>query len=103
MKCTRVLPRVTSGAFKYNLANSRARTRALPFGTTSATTTPFVRRLRLERLWIEQERLRSSRSSAITPRGKDSVARRNPRGEVGHILKGRAICRHNYTGKERVV
>src|SRR5947209_7329448 len=38
MKCTRVLRRVTSGAFKYSLANSRARLSALPFGTTSATT-----------------------------------------------------------------
>jgi hypothetical protein len=33
-----VLRRVTSRAFKYNLANSCARLSALPFGTTSATT-----------------------------------------------------------------
>ena len=38
MKCTRVLRRVTSGAFKYNSANSRARLSAVPFATTSATT-----------------------------------------------------------------
>src|SRR6266478_257409 len=60
---------------------------------------PFVRGTRRERLWIQQERFRSSRSSAITPGGKDSVAGRNARGEVGHILEGRTIRRHNYTGK----
>src|SRR6202035_1506659 len=65
------------------------------FGNNS----PFVRGLRRERLWIQQERLRSSRSSAITPRSKDSVTGRNALGEVGHILESRAICRHNYTGK----
>src|ERR1700731_3135532 len=46
---------------------------------------PFVRGTRRERLWIQQEGLRSSRSSAITPGGKDSVAGRNAGGEVGHI------------------
>src|ERR1700693_4287252 len=60
---------------------------------------PFVSGTRRERLWVQQERLRSSRSSAITPGGKDSVAGRNARGEVGHILEGRTIRRHNYTGK----
>src|ERR1700731_341723 len=60
---------------------------------------PFVRGTRRERLWIQQERFRSSRSSAITPGGKDSVAGRNARGEVGHILEGRSIRRHNHTGK----
>src|SRR5579862_24181 len=64
---------------------------------------PVVSGTRRERLWVQQERLRSSRSSAITPGGKDSVAGRNARGEVGHILEGRTIRRHNYTGKQRVV
>src|ERR1700752_2763202 len=60
---------------------------------------PFVSGTRRERLWIQQERLRSSRSSAITPGGKDSVAGCNARREMGHILEGRTIRRHNYTGK----
>src|SRR5579864_3039236 len=60
---------------------------------------PFVSGTRREWLWVQQERLRSSRSSAITPGGKDSVAGRNARGEVGHILERRTIRRHNYTGK----
>src|SRR2546426_10721839 len=60
---------------------------------------PFVCATRCQRLWVQQERLRSSRSSAIAPGGKDSVAGRNARGEVGHILEGRTIRRHNYTGK----
>src|SRR5207244_10220058 len=34
---------------------------------------PFVRGVRRERLWVEQERLRSSRSSAITPRDRKST------------------------------
>src|SRR5258708_34593905 len=37
MKWIRVQRRVTSGAFKYSAASSRARLSALPFGTTSAT------------------------------------------------------------------
>jgi hypothetical protein len=36
-----------------------------------------LRGTRRQRLWVKQERLRSSGSSAITPRGKDSVTRRN--------------------------
>src|SRR5207302_7210358 len=60
---------------------------------------PFVRGLRPERLWIQQERLRSSRSRAITPRGKDSVTGRDPRAEVRHIPEGRTLPCHNYTGK----
>jgi hypothetical protein len=44
---------------------------------------PFVRGFRRERLWVEQERFRSSRPRAITPGGKDSVAGRNALGEVG--------------------
>src|SRR6202041_296335 len=59
---------------------------------------PFVCSTRRERLWVQQERLRSSRPSAITPGGKDSVAGRNARGEVGHILESRTIPGHNYTG-----
>src|ERR1700739_2473070 len=60
---------------------------------------PFIGRASRERLWIKKERLRSSRSRAITPGGENSVAGRNALGEVGHVLESRAICRHNYTGK----
>src|SRR5580704_15014428 len=64
---------------------------------------PFICGTRRERLWVQQECLRSSCSRAITPGGKDSVAGRNARGEMGHILEGRTLRRHNYTGKQRVV
>src|SRR6266850_2670286 len=43
---------------------------------------PFVCSARSQRLWVEQERLRSSRSGAITPRSKDSVAGHNASREV---------------------
>src|SRR5580693_2459352 len=60
---------------------------------------PFVCSMRRQRLWVQQERLRSPRSSAITPGGKDSVTGCNARGEVGHILEGRAFSRDNDTRK----
>src|ERR1700719_690949 len=47
---------------------------------------PFICGTRRERLWVEQERLRSSCSGAITPGGENSVAGRNALGEVGHVL-----------------
>jgi hypothetical protein len=84
-----VLRRVTSGAFRYSSANSRARVSALPFGTTSATTPHSCAVCAWQRLWVQQERLRSPRSRAITPGGKDSVTGCNACGEVGHILQGR--------------
>src|ERR1700680_229483 len=102
MKCTRVLRRVTSGAFKYNLANSRARGSALPFGTTSAIT-PHSSAVCAVRLWVEQERLRSSCSSAITPRGKDSVARHNASREVRDIVEGRTLAGDNHVGQQRIL
>src|SRR5437879_11263200 len=64
---------------------------------------PFVRGLRRERLWIEQERLRSSRSSAITPRGKDSVARHNASREVRDIVEGRTLAGDNHVGQQRIL
>src|ERR1700730_8848941 len=60
---------------------------------------PFACSTRRQRLRVEQERLRSSRSRAITPGGKDSVTGSNPRGEVSHILEGRILPCHNHTGK----
>src|SRR5580658_2638509 len=60
---------------------------------------PFLRGTRRKRLWVQQERLRSSRSGAVTPGGKDAVTGSNARGEVGHVLEGRALRSHNYTGK----
>src|ERR1700751_1946262 len=64
---------------------------------------PFVRGTRRQRLWVQQERLRSSRSSAVTPRRKDAVARRYARSEMRHLLESRALRCHNYAGKQRVV
>src|SRR5438445_1323105 len=64
---------------------------------------PFVRGLRRERLWVEQERLRSSRSSAITPRGEDSVARHNSSRKVRHIVEGGALARDDYVGQQRIL
>src|SRR6266446_9980313 len=64
---------------------------------------PFVRGLRRKRLWVEQERLRSSRSSSITPRGKDSIARHNARREVRDIVEGRTLAGNNYVGQQRIL
>jgi hypothetical protein len=64
---------------------------------------PFVRGLRRERLWVEQERLRSSRSSAITSRGKDSVARHNASREVRDIVEGRTLAGDNHIGQQRIL
>src|SRR5437016_11715084 len=64
---------------------------------------PFVRGLRRERLWVEQERLRSSRTSAITPSGEDSVTWYNAASEMRHIMEGRTLGRHNHTGKKRIL
>ena len=52
---------------------------------------PFIGSTRRERLWVEQERLGPSRSSAITPSGKDAVTGHNTRGEVAYVLEGRAL------------
>src|ERR1700739_32997 len=60
---------------------------------------PFVCGTGRKRLWVQQESLRSSRSTGIPPGGKDSVAGRDTPAEVGHILESRAIPCHNYTGK----
>src|SRR5439155_693730 len=62
---------------------------------------PFIGGPRRQRLWVEQKRLRSSRSSAITPRGKDSVARHNARGEVRHILESRTLGGLNHVELSR--
>src|SRR5882762_2461280 len=64
---------------------------------------PFVRGLRSKRLWVEQERLRSSRSSSITPRGKDSVARHNASREVRDIVEGRTLAGDNHIGQQRIL
>src|SRR5438874_10892763 len=64
---------------------------------------PFVRSLRRERLWVEQERLRSSRSSAITPHGKDSVTRHNASREVRDIVEGRTLAGDNHVGQQRIL
>src|SRR5215471_5238839 len=98
MQCTRVLRRVTSGAFTYSSARSRARLSAFPFGTTSATTPHACAVRAASGLWVQQERLRSCWSSAITPRGQDAVTRHNAAGEVWHVVEGRTLGRH--TGHE---
>ena len=64
---------------------------------------PFVRGLRRERLWVEQERLRSSRSGAITLRGKDSIARHNASREVRDIVEGRTLAGDNHVGQQRIL
>jgi hypothetical protein len=46
---------------------------------------PFVSRTCCQRLWIQQERLRSPRTSAIAPRCKDAVAGNNASSEVWQI------------------
>jgi len=85
MKCTRVLRRSLRDAGKYNLANSRARGSALPFGTTSAITPHSCAVRAVSGCGLSRKRLRSPRSSAITPRGEDSVTWHNASRKVrGH-------------------
>src|SRR6266481_5697963 len=74
MKCTRVLRRVTSGAFRYSSANSCARPSALPFGTTSATT---------------------PHSCAVRAGSASGI--------VAHILEGRPLGSHNHVGEQRII
>ena len=54
-------------------------------------------------LWVEQEGFRSSCSSAITPRGKDSITRHDARSIMPNILEGRALRRHNDIGEQRIL
>src|SRR5438128_8266261 len=101
MKCTRVLRRVTSGAFKYNLANSRARLSALPFGTTSATT-PHSYAVRAVSGCGFSRNASARPAPAITPRGEDSVTGHNASREMRHIVEGRTLGRHNHIRKQRI-
>src|SRR5580698_1886965 len=64
---------------------------------------PFIRSTRREGLWVEQERLCPSRSSAIAPRGKNAIAGHNTRGEVAYVLERRTLGRNNDVGQERVL
>src|SRR5271170_6894321 len=64
---------------------------------------PFVGSSRRYRLWVEQKCLRSSCSRAITPRGKDSVARHNASSEVRNIVEGCTLGSDNHVGKQRIL
>ena len=57
---------------------------------------------RRQRLWVEQEGLRSSRPSAITPRGEDSVTGHYAPREVRQVVEGCILGRYNHAGKQRV-
>src|SRR5258708_14679560 len=64
---------------------------------------PFVRGTRCQRLWIQQERLRSPRTSAITPRSKDAVTGNNASSEVWQIVKGRSFAGHDHIRKQSIL
>src|SRR5258708_9609321 len=97
----RVFRRVTSGAFKYKSASSRARATALPFGTTSATT-PHSCAVRAGS-GRGLSRNASARPGPITPSGEDPVTRRNAHGEMANVLECCTVGRHDDAGEERVV
>src|SRR5260370_28965828 len=63
---------------------------------------PFVRGVRRQRLWIQQECLRPSCPGLVAPRGKDSVARHNATGEMRQIMEGRSFSGHNHVREQRV-
>ena len=63
---------------------------------------PFVSRTCCQRLWIQQERLRSPRTRAIAPRGKDAVAGNNASSEVWQIVDARPFTRHDHIRKQRI-
>jgi hypothetical protein len=52
---------------------------------------------------VEQERLGSPCSSAITPRRKDSVAGHDTYGEMPDILERRTLGCHDHVRKQRIV
>src|SRR6202030_4673182 len=91
MKWMRVSRRVTSGAFKYSAASSRARLSALPFGTTSATT-PHSYAVRA-----------GSGCGLIRNASARPGPRRNSHGKVADILECRTFSRHHDASEERVV
>src|SRR5580700_11496309 len=61
---------------------------------------PLLRSAGRQRLRIEQKRLGTSRSTAITPRGEDAVTRCNTLGVMRDVLKGRTLARHNDIGEQ---
>src|SRR6266478_2822685 len=64
--------------------------------------TPFVGGLRRHRMWVQQKCLRSSRSSAITPGGEDSIPGNNATRKVGQIIERRTFARHDHVGKQGI-
>src|SRR5580698_7436695 len=64
---------------------------------------PFMGRSRRQRLWVEKKRFGSSCSGAITPRGKDSVARHDAGRVMPDVLEGGSLGRHNHIGEEGIV
>ena len=64
---------------------------------------PMVRGGRGNRLRIQQECLRSTRTGAIAPRREDPVARHNTAREMGRVVERCAFCRHNYVGKQGIL
>jgi len=48
--------------------------------------TPFARSTRGQRLWIQQERLRSPRTGAITPCGEDPITGNNASSAQGKVV-----------------
>jgi len=63
---------------------------------------PFVSRTCCQRVWIQQERLRSPRARATATRGKDAVAGNNASSEVWQIIEARPFTRHDHIRKQRI-
>src|SRR3984893_4153793 len=68
-----------------------------------ANHSPFLCSARRQRLWVEQESLCTSCSSAITPGSENSVAWHNASGEVRNVVEGRTLAGHNHTGKQGIL
>src|SRR6267154_3838925 len=64
-----------------------------------ANHSPFVCSACRQRLWVQQESLCSSCSSAITPGRKNSIAWHNASAEERDIVEVRTLGCHNHTGK----
>src|SRR5216684_2205538 len=101
----KVCPRVASRHFRRlqvhrcQLTSTRE---GLPIAYDLGNHTPSVSGLRRHWMWVQQKRLRSSRSSTITPGGEDSIPGNNATRKVGQIIERRTFARHDHVGKQGI-
>src|SRR6266853_498906 len=102
----KMCPRVTARDFR-SLQVQRCQFACASEGLTIAHDLgdhpPLVSGLRRHWMWVQQKRFCSSRSSAITPGGEDSIPGNNATRKVGQIIERRTFARHDHVGKRSVL